>query len=248
MKRVINPNTWATVIVVLTIIIVASITLFEESAVDRFLNVNESWTSYLEKESRIQAEVYNLREHIGYGGLIHNYKNYLLRGDEEYKRRLDDDSINVQRSTIVLLSLLPTEKEREVLGDIQGVIDEYFSMIKIISEMLADGSTPREIDSVVKVDDTPAIEALRFLQHESAKRTNEVREKTDTSLVGAISFLLKGRLISIPIVLVAFLLISFTRKLVRSNIALKEAQETLVESEKMAALGCLVAGVVTCPT
>ncbi|MCK5166758.1 MAG: hypothetical protein KAQ66_05545, partial [Rhodospirillaceae bacterium] len=72
---------WLTSFLILTAIItiVTSGVLIREVT-----NLNTLWLSSERNVAQKQAYLSVLRGTIGYGGMIHNFKNYLLRRDKKY--------------------------------------------------------------------------------------------------------------------------------------------------------------------
>jgi len=106
---------------------------------------------------------------IGYGGFIHNFKNYVLRGKEKYK-------IKAQKEYKKLLNLIAeykklgvTPEELELLNTIQNTFNQYYNgMIKI--ENAINKNIPlKQLDKIVKVNDAPAIKAFNILTNDLVK-------------------------------------------------------------------------------
>jgi diguanylate cyclase (GGDEF)-like protein len=106
-----------------------------------------------------------LQGHIGYGGLIHDFKNYVMRGDDVYRDRLLVDVENAQQ---VLLEYreLPglTAFDLYHVTTIQNIIKLYQETIDVIEVMWRNGATVNEIDHKVMIDDAPALAAFDHLR------------------------------------------------------------------------------------
>lgn len=105
---------------------------------------------------------------IGYGGLIHNFKNYLLRGDEVYFKSFKKiilDSRNIINKFKKIKNL--SQKEHASLVVIENTLSLYDENIDGISKLKQSGYSIQEIDRLVKVNDEPAIEAISQLQASS---------------------------------------------------------------------------------
>ncbi|MDH5182894.1 MAG: PAS domain S-box protein [Gammaproteobacteria bacterium] len=108
-----------------------------------------------------------LRTELGYGGMIHNYKNYLLRGESRYQQAAEG---NISRAKMALNSYrknLLVANEQSALKDIDGVIGQYKNKLSIIQQGIANGLSPREMDRQVKVDDAPLLHGLIQLDREN---------------------------------------------------------------------------------
>ncbi len=120
-----------------------------------------------------------IKSHFGYGGTIHNFKNYVLRGNEKYYKRLDDNFNNLNNAIQTYLSLDGiTAEERQVLSAIESVARNYHSQSEIAHKLIAQGKTAQEVDAIVKVSDKPVFEAFKVLD----KVYQELTEKVSSRL------------------------------------------------------------------
>ena len=70
-----------------TIVIIVSSYFVEKNIVV----IDDAWQLYqtdLSEKARLEGA---LRAAIGYGGMIHNFKNYLLRDNEDYKNLVESN-------------------------------------------------------------------------------------------------------------------------------------------------------------
>ena len=101
---------------------------------------------------------------IGYGGLIHNFKNYVIRGDQRYENKFNA-IYKTAIKTINEYQDLPgmSKKEIDSLNIIKITFGKYKSLLENTRRLRNIGKNITEIDSVVKVDDRPALEAINYL-------------------------------------------------------------------------------------
>lgn len=130
----------------------------------QFSDIASSWAVYVEDPEKKGIWISSLRGYLGYGGIIHTFKNYVIRKDESYRQRMLDQLSQFDAvMTSYLAEPLP-EAERRALETINATIAEYRAMLDI-AERAAHGNWPAErTDRLVKVDDTEAILALRTLE------------------------------------------------------------------------------------
>jgi len=108
--------------------------------------------------------VAQMKELVGYGGIIHNFKNYVIRGNDKYSKK-----VNVQYDKLV--SLIEsyknlsqvTDEEKKLLSDVEKVFTTYKNGLPHVVEAVATGMNVKELDKIVKVSDGPAIKALNSL-------------------------------------------------------------------------------------
>ena len=103
---------------------------------------------------------------IGYGGLIHDFKNYVLRGEKKYNYQFNY-KYNYVSTLIIKYQQLEklSVKELKHLNSLNDVLNQYHLKLPLIQEMIKANKSPSEIDQKVKIDDQPAllaVEALKF--------------------------------------------------------------------------------------
>jgi len=145
----------------------------------------------LNKASR-NDRLNNLLNLIGYGGLIHNFKNYVFRGQKIYLDRFNrqySDVIKIIKGYQGFSGV--SAKEIDALNSIRLTFRKYKSMLKIASDLRKKGKTFFEIDKVVKVNDGPALNAIQYLREiitglnsnewwrQSTKRISLIKEVGD---------------------------------------------------------------------
>ncbi|MBC8871218.1 MAG: hypothetical protein H8E44_17465 [Planctomycetes bacterium] len=111
------------------------------------------------------SKIENLDFHIGYGSGIHNFKNFVLRADEEYRARA---ALGLSNVLLIVARYRASEgltkTQAKALDDIESVVRAYEEALATVQELIGEGKTAQEIDAVVKVDDTPALNGLATLR------------------------------------------------------------------------------------
>ncbi len=106
----------------------------------------------------------SMNEHIGFGGAIHHFKNYVLRGEQEYLlefRRAADLGLDaVQRYRAV--GGLTAEEER-ALDTIAEGIHAYQEMADRAENLVARGASASEIDLQVRISEKAYTDAFDTL-------------------------------------------------------------------------------------
>jgi methyl-accepting chemotaxis protein len=113
--------------------------------------------------------VSQMKEITGYGGLIHNFKNYVLRGKEKYKQKFDKQYAQLNKKISEYKKLGVSKKEEKLLGDIQKVFDKYYQGLPYVVEGYEKNLNVHELDKIVKVNDAPAIKAFNELSTKGIK-------------------------------------------------------------------------------
>ncbi|MCP3853058.1 MAG: EAL domain-containing protein [Gammaproteobacteria bacterium] len=117
----------------------------------------------LEKARKTEL-LYQIQSVIGYGGLIHDFKNYVMRANSEYRARFESD-MGKFRLLIAEYNNLSgmSKKESQFLNVIVKTLNKYHSMLSIIGQMREDGASIEEIDRTVIINDNPAKLAFKLL-------------------------------------------------------------------------------------
>ena len=151
--------------------------------------------------SELAANVLNLERALGYGGLIHNFKNYLLRPNETLYR--DAARENVDQILIGLSGLSDLVRQLDLDGGfaaMEEVVQLYGAAIDNVENLHNAGLSPQKIDSMVRIDDRNAFQeietAAAAAQSVLAQRAAEQSRRNSTYLI-AINLLLAAFAISI---------------------------------------------------
>ncbi len=122
----------------------------------------------------------DLNAAIGYGGMIHQFKNYILRQD---RPRIVKVQAKVRAATVALIayrSVGVSDKEDAALKTISATIAKYADALIMAEKMTGDG--PRAVDKMIKIKDGPALQAMAALTKELA----EVRQQKSQSVYMAV--------------------------------------------------------------
>jgi methyl-accepting chemotaxis protein len=107
-----------------------------------------------------------MKELVGYGGFIHNFKNYVIRGSKNYKTQIENQYkvlVSLVKEYKALKNV--SSKELELLKNIEDVFQKYYNGLPIIDEAIRSQQIIQKLDKVIKVDDKPAVEALNKLDN-----------------------------------------------------------------------------------
>ncbi|MBE9563408.1 MAG: nitrate- and nitrite sensing domain-containing protein [Proteobacteria bacterium] len=132
-----------------------------------------------------QKLIADLQIHLGYGGLIHHFKNYVLRGNKKYIdafQKQYEDAYLIMNKYKQLSNISPIETEN--IEIVKKTIDKYNLYLSIVVDLKNNHKKIDEIDKIVKIDDTPAIKALTELRNSSHLRMKpEIWWKIATSRI-----------------------------------------------------------------
>ena len=148
----------------------------------RFRNIETSWQTYFDQAARRGELLSRIRADLGYGGIIHNFKNYVLRKDQKYLNRLQSRLARFHKTVSEYENSGATPYELGHIDTIVKTIATYESKIAIAKQAARENWPPSRTDALVKVDDSKAIKAM----HELDSYLKEAREKATQSIAKAV--------------------------------------------------------------
>ncbi len=165
-------------------IILAGVTFVSSSILikSELEDASQIWRQYQDRSSPKARAVDVLVTHLGYGGMIHQFKNYVLRKDAARIQKIR----NGGGAAIAALDQYENagvgSEERQALNDIRGVVTLYLKNMDMVEGLAKGGKDSRGIDKAVKISDKPALEGIEVLVTSiSADRqsSNESTTKTE---------------------------------------------------------------------
>ncbi|NQY21927.1 MAG: methyl-accepting chemotaxis protein [Campylobacteraceae bacterium] len=112
------------------------------------------------------ALVSQMKELVGYGGLIHNFKNFLISGNLKYEKKINKQYNQLLRLINEYKNLKNiSSKEMSLLNNISSVFKEYYIGLPKVVESSASNLSIKQLNEIVKVNDGPAIKALNILNN-----------------------------------------------------------------------------------
>ncbi len=201
-------------IIFLVAVVVVGVLLVSGTLVTRGLADRSaiSWEEYQDNNSERALALDTLVSALGYGGIIHQFKNYILRHDPAQANEVRAAARNVLDATRNYRSQGVNEGEEAALQAIELVTNAYVSQLAVARELATDGATAEEIDAVVRVSDGPAFEALETLASEisSAATQQATALSVNMKTVSRLStFLLVFTVLSVLVAMVMGYLLMF---------------------------------------
>ncbi len=148
-------------------------------------SVDEKWQRYTDQQSDKMVLVTQLRKELGYGGMIHEFKNYVLRHDPAYLDIVWAKLGGAEAALAEYKTLPISDTEKVALIDLQNTIAEYRRAVLEASDLVAEGNASVEVDSAVRVDDGPGLVALYALSEE-AGLTSSGSQNSKADLVNSL--------------------------------------------------------------
>ncbi|BBN59031.1 methyl-accepting chemotaxis protein [Hydrogenovibrio marinus] len=197
---------------------------------DHLENKSAAKFEAIQEQFNHKSKLFNeIQSALGYGHLIHDFKNLVLRGEQDYRTK--SYSEKVEKNTSLILKYisdyrqLPSldKTETSALNVVENVVKAYDAKIDLVKKMLAEGVAPKEIDAQVVVDDRPALEAFdqwyAFLNKAEVQKIKELNGQR-----------LFERRVDLVVILVALVLLSllafevFVRRAVISPVLKLESE------------------------
>ncbi len=102
-----------------------------------------------------------LKSNLGYGGAIHVFKNYLLRHEGQY---LTEGEQAFSEFKLALEDYREvggiTQEELSRISVIEQTMSKYHEAFSTVQSLYDQGKSIKEIDAIVRIDDTDAVAAF----------------------------------------------------------------------------------------
>lgn len=169
-------------IIVSFIVIYGAFVIYSAMTITRNTGEAEQfWTKYQDISST-RASAYNsIVNAMGYGEMIHMFKNYVLRKDEKLIANIRTSIGKVHAAIDHYDKAAIAPSERSALRDIRAVVRAFEKSIETARDMIEQGYSSRQIDKVVKVEDERAILAMATLS--SAVKSHKLQDEETTSRI-----------------------------------------------------------------
>jgi len=174
------------IIIFLTLLIVASIFGYGTIHLTGQVNeINSSWISFKSQHTEKARLINSLHGRLGYGGMIHDFKNYILRKDFEHFVKLQQSMGAAQTIVKQYFALSSTPAEKLVLNDIQSMLDNYQAGVELVRDEISKGSKSQKIDNLVRIDDSLALRGLQVLHGEIIAEHEYFNDKQQKPVLAA---------------------------------------------------------------
>tara|TARA_R110002050_G_scaffold9504_1_gene33258 strand:+ start:409738 stop:412041 length:2304 start_codon:yes stop_codon:yes gene_type:complete len=175
------------------------------SVIEQEQTLQQEWHDIKTQQEPIRNALYLLVYNAGYGGFIHDFKNYVLRGEQVYldRVRIHIDIIDEQYNALKVL-LKDDPELLKHLDDVMTTLNEYYTKIDESVLPVIGGGPVKHLDQHLKVDDTLAMNALEALKLHTDLMMTKSLEMTTTRLIELSKVSRELLLVAIPIVILTF--------------------------------------------
>lgn len=226
-----NIKSWIITLFCLFIVMLLSIistTLYQQNQLQKLQVV---WEDYSQNINIKRQYILKIKDHIGYGGIIHQYKNYILKQQQKQLDQLDIKFSELENTLADYEQLRHSDEEQNNITAIRSVFKTYQKAVIQSQTFVRDGKTPKGIDQHIKIDDAPALQALQALDNILTR----LQQKDETVLVTNIdhlrqTFKLTGVIQSFYFIALMIWLFWFTRyRLLRPLSSLQITMQKLAQ-------------------
>lgn len=214
-------------IAAITASVVGVIVLYGVQSIQRINEVEERWAIYNESATEGGRLLNDITRQMGYGGFIHNFKNYILRRDVGYVALLIVNRDAVYDALNKLDSYVITDEEKNALVTLRAIFDKYSSALPTAAEAFERGLSSIEVDTLVQVNDASALAAIAELNHSFLTRSRLAEKEISKAMEAATSMVWVLMAVVPVIVLLGLTLILFLRRIMDTNQNLSEVRDEL---------------------
>jgi len=190
----------AAVVLLAGLLVSIALIFYEINAVSLVVKGEQLWSGHNHTSTAASQQLNRIHKHFGYGGFIHNFKNYIMRIDDTYLERLDADKIELYDAISEYGALNISGAERAALSRLSAEIDQYVVNAHRARTAFAQGKTSTIVDRMVRVDDTAALMALSVLSDAALQRSRRADYETQVWLDKMVGYQTWGLFI-VPLIL-----------------------------------------------
>ncbi len=189
-------------IMILSLVVVSIFAVAWYASAAKIRSVDQLWMHQQAHVAERQKLLLDIENTFGFGGIIHNFKNYLLRGDNRYYDAVVKGSEALVRHVQSYRQLDDiSPEEAQALDAILAVAGRYRQAVDRLRQMNGTGESKTNMDRVVRIDDTPALEGFKTLKARYERLTAQGMEQMSDSIGSAHLAVMAGYGIAFVVVL-----------------------------------------------
>jgi PAS domain S-box-containing protein len=128
--------------------------------------LEKSWEGFDREATEKSVLLDNFRGSLGYGGVIHDFKNFVLHGDRHRIIRVQASLRQIEYTLMKYAALNINQRELEALKGIDRTFRKYNDAIVLAEKMMNQGANVAKVDKTTNVDNQSAFEAIALLSQE----------------------------------------------------------------------------------
>jgi hypothetical protein len=173
---------------VLMIAVAVGISLTALIILNEVRGTSHTWESYEKITARKSDHLSHLRGALGYGGVIHLFKNFILRKDRLLIVDIQSKMLDATVALTAYSALRLSGRESDAISVLEETLTSYLDAVAEAEILASKGISSDVIDVTVRIDDGPALDALAALSEELliARRLSSMRVYDSVSRVSAV--------------------------------------------------------------
>ena len=191
------------------------------------IDINDSWINQNEQSLKKVDALTQIYRHLGYGGFIHNFKNYVLREDPQYLEAAHSDLSRANNAINDLRLMLLEASDQAALGILSNTLEEYGQNLLDVSHQISEGASTSRLDQTAKVNDRAAIAAMQVLVGDILSESSQSQTATSEAIDRTLSVLLLGLFVLPAILIVAWSSVVLIKRLVATETAFDKERRRL---------------------
>lgn len=145
-------------------LILVSVSYSAYYLIDKSNILEETWQKFDENAVTRLDLIKDIQTQMGYGGMIHNFKNYILRKDTRFLINFYKSAREIDILIGKYNNLGIRKAEKHALNELRKTKNLYKQKAVLAEQLINSGKAPSEIDPLVKVNDIPALNELQNLK------------------------------------------------------------------------------------
>ena len=179
-----------------------------------FNSLKGDWTAFIEVVQVKQKHLLDIRSEMGYGGAIHRFKNYVIRGQQKHFHKYMEKAEKINASIVAYRSAgFISSIEDNSLKKVNAMVETYREASIKARQLLEKGKSVKAIDKAIKINDKPYLDALSALSKELDNATTATTEGLNSQIGKITNFLVISTLVSLVVFIISgvFITRSITR-------------------------------------
>jgi signal transduction histidine kinase/DNA-binding response OmpR family regulator/HPt (histidine-containing phosphotransfer) domain-containing protein len=225
----------AVLIALIGAVVVAISLTFSLLAMAGFNGAHEQWEVHSERATAYSQSMARLRSSAGYGGLVDNFTNLLLRRDTVlYAPLIERDLSNLNEALDRLGKLTDKPDDKAALATLRRTFGDYADKYRLALQMIKAGASPAQINAAVDVPDQEALGALQQLAAGIATRAVDTERESHAANHQALLLLRAGAALTAAAILAAIVaLILLLRRAAVADETVRRSQAEAIRAAKL---------------
>lgn len=190
---------FSALIVLVTTCIAVGLLFYGVSLIKQIEQTQQSWDEFSSQASSRLQILSHINKHLGYGGFIHNFKNYVMRKDFSREPLIEQNLIEITKAVKKYERLDLNEDEHKAITVFKQSLSLYHDRFELAKQLMQGDLPARIIDQLVVISDIDAIIAMDVLNIQVDTRLHKSQDAAHDSLRRSVLLVTSGSLL-LPII------------------------------------------------